>query len=65
MDVIMKTIMAGPGGVVLPGKTVEVSDDIGTALVKGLFAVETASITPPDNAMMPKAQLKRGKKHEL
>lgn len=41
MKIEMKTLAAGPDGVMLPGKTYEVSEKKGKDLVDGRFAVES------------------------
>ncbi len=47
--VIMKTLAAGPGGVVSPGESATVSDDHAEDLVRGGFAqYETATVEAPE-----------------
>lgn len=68
MLVVMKTTMAGPDLSAHPGQKIEVPDDLAIALVDGGFAtieksivIETASISPPEKAVLPKPTRKRGK----
>ena len=68
MLVVMKTTMAGPGLNAHPGKEIEVTTDLASALIEGGFAVpankiviETTSISPPEKAVIPKPTRKRGK----
>ena len=67
MLVLMKTTMAGPGLNASPGQKVVVPDEIGKTLIDGGFAtevageVESASIEPPERAVMPKPRPKKGK----
>lgn len=49
MEVIMKTLSAGPDGVVSPGEKVTVSKEQGDALVSGGFGqYETAAVKIPE-----------------
>lgn len=61
MKVRMKTLSAGPDGVLSPDQVVDVSPEKAKELVAGGFAeyasraVETATVTPPENeALFPK-----------
>lgn len=64
----MKTLGAGPEGVLLPGEEYDVSDSAGEALVQGGYAevvaadhliltppleIETAMLEPPEAAVLP------------
>lgn len=61
MKVKMKSIKAGPSGNAMPGETIDISAEEAKALTDGGFAdevVETASIAPPEKAVLPKAKPK-------
>jgi len=47
MRLTMKTLSAGPAGTIQPGQTVDVPDEEGRALVRGGYAVESATVSPP------------------
>ncbi|MBX9877628.1 MAG: hypothetical protein K2Y22_04150 [Candidatus Obscuribacterales bacterium] len=72
MKVKMNTTMAGPDGVVLAGKSVEVDEEFGAELVKGGYAVsldgkrKVKEVEPEESdeekAVLPGAPEKRVKK---
>ena len=63
MIVIMKTTLAGPDRTASPGSREDFADDIAQTLIKGGFAdPETATINPPEAAVMPRAKARRVKK---
>lgn len=63
MLIVMKSTMAGPGGNAYPGERLDIEDRAARELIAGGFAVEaeTASIAPPESAVMPKPRKKVGK----
>lgn len=67
-QVRMKTMMAGPSGVVQPGEVIEVGDDAARALVDGGFAiwvdapVETATVAPSEQAVTRTNVARKGRK---
>lgn len=70
MRIKMKTLAAGPNGVLSPGQEVEVAGDLARALIEGGYAEavekiwETAAAEPPEQAVSPKKVRKRRKSGE-
>ena len=75
MKIRLKTLMAGPGGVFLPGSVIEVSPEEARALIAGGYAeavprpaappqnepppVETAAIQPGSRAVRPESKARK------
>jgi len=65
-EVRMKTLRAGPKGVVSPGESVSLSKAEAKAAVSGGYAeaIEAAVIEPPEKAVVPKVKPKRSGKRK-
>ena len=72
MRVKMRTLMAGPSGVVKPGDVIQVSSEYGAELIAGRFAiavdawecVETMSEQPAETAMRKRGRPRNTIKQE-
>lgn len=65
MKIRMKTLAAGPDGILSPGQEVDLPADKARALIEGGYAEavskvrETAAVEPPEQAVTPKKVRKR------